>query len=224
MSSNGHAPTPYHTQSRQILFALVFPTMAIILNGSMFGVALPTIRSEFAMEPDVTAWLAIAFSLPFMMFMPLYGRLGDELGKARLLTLGVIIFFAGTALIWLSNSLASIFIGRIIQGAGSAGITPLSLAIISQRFSADQRGNALGLWNATAPFTSIFAPAIGGYLTDNFGWRSFLIPTLIVSIAALLIVRMRVPSLRSKPNWQILRRFDWVGVLLFSSTIINLVL
>lgn len=211
-------------RSRQILYALFFPTMAIILNGSMFGVALPTIRAEFAMEPDVTAWLSIAFSLPFMMFMPLYGRLGDELGKSRLLTLGVFIFFLGTLLIWLSNSLPLIFVGRMIQGAGSAGITPLSLAIISQRFSAELRGNALGTWNAIAPFTSIFAPSIGGYLTDNFGWRTFLIPALVVSIAAIAIVRWRIPSLRGKPNWEFVRRFDWIGVLLLTSTITSLML
>ncbi len=223
MAPSGNAPSNYENKSRQILLALVFPTMAIILNGSMFGVALPTIRTEFAMEPDVTSWLSIAFSLPFMMFMPLYGRLGDELGKARLLTLGIVIFFCGTLLIWLSNSLALIFVGRLIQGVGSAGITPLSLAIISARFSAETRGNAIGLWNSTAPFTSIFAPTIGGFLTDNYGWRTFLIPALAVSIIALLIVRARVPSLRGKPNWQILRHFDWGGVLLLSSTIISLI-
>lgn len=195
--------------------------MAIILNGSMFGVALPTIRDEFGMAPDVTAWLQIAFSLPFMLFMPLFGRLGDELGKARLLVLGTVIFFGGTLLIYFADSLPLVFVGRLIQGAGSAGITPLSLAIISARFSAEQRGNALGLWNSTAPFTSIFAPFIGGYLTDTFGWRSFLLPTLAVTVFAVVIMQWRVPSL-TKPNWRVLRRFDWVGVLLLTSTIVFL--
>jgi hypothetical protein len=48
--------------------------MGIILNGSMFGVALPTIRDEFVITADVAAWLTVAFSLPVMMLMPLDGR------------------------------------------------------------------------------------------------------------------------------------------------------
>lgn len=211
-------------RSRAILIALLFPTMAIILSGSMFGVALPTIRDEFAIPADVAAWLAIAFSLPFMGLMPLYGRLGDELGRARLLILGVVIFVAGSVLTANANSLIWIFVGRVIQGAGSAGVTPLSLAIIAQRYSVQERGKALGTWNSIAPGTSIFAPSIGGFLVDSLGWRSIFIPAILVGIVAALVVRWQIPTLRGRPNWSFLIRFDWGGVTLLSSSVIFLVL
>ncbi len=216
--------TANRKQSRAILIALLFPTMAIILNGSMFGVALPTIRDEFAMPADVAAWLTIAFSLPFMMFMPLYGRLGDELGKSRLLLAGTLLFVLGSSLALTASNLTFIFIGRIIQGAGSAGITPLSLAIIAERFSSEERGRALGTWNSIAPGTSIFSPSIGGYLVDTLGWRTIFIPVIAAAILAFIIVRWQVPTLRGKPNWAMLRSFDWGGALLLNSTIIFLVL
>ena len=226
--SNPTSPKFHQTasrkQSRAILIALLFPTMAIILNGSMFGVALPTIRDEFAMPADVAAWLTIAFSLPFMMFMPLYGRLGDELGKSRLLLAGTLLFVLGSILALTASNLTFIFIGRIIQGAGSAGITPLSLAIIAERFSSEERGRALGTWNSIAPGTSIFAPSIGGYLVDTLGWRTIFIPVIAAAILAFIIVRWQVPTLRGKPNWAMLRSFDWGGALLLNSTIIFLVL
>ena len=226
--SNPTSPQFHQTasrkQSRAILIALLFPTMAIILNGSMFGVALPTIRDEFAMPADVAAWLTIAFSLPFMMFMPLYGRLGDELGKSRLLLAGTLLFVLGSILALTASNLTFIFIGRIIQGAGSAGITPLSLAIIAERFSSEERGRALGTWNSIAPGTSIFAPSIGGYLVDTLGWRTIFIPVIAAAILAFIIVRWQVPTLRGKPNWAMLRSFDWGGALLLNSTIIFLVL
>ena len=226
--SNPTSPQYHQTasrkQSRAILIALLFPTMAIILNGSMFGVALPTIRDEFAMPADVAAWLTIAFSLPFMMFMPLYGRLGDELGKSRLLLAGTLLFVLGSILALTASNLTFIFIGRIIQGAGSAGITPLSLAIIAERFSSEERGRALGTWNSIAPGTSIFAPSIGGYLVDTLGWRTIFIPVIAAAILAFIIVRWQVPTLRGKPNWAMLRSFDWGGALLLNSTIIFLVL
>jgi MFS family permease len=223
-SSQHDEPAAIRKRSRAIVIALLFPTMAIILNGSMFSVALPTIRDEFAMPADVAAWLTIAFSLPFVMFMPLYGRLGDELGRSRLLIIGVVVFCFGSVLAFTADDLPLIFMGRIIQGAGSAGVTPLSLAIISQRFSAKERGRALGAWNSIAPGTSIFAPSVGGLLVDALGWRSIFIPAIAIAVAAIMIVRWQVPTLRGQSNWAVLRTFDWGGVLLLSGTVIFLVL
>jgi MFS family permease len=211
-------------RSRAILITLLFPTMAIILGGSMFGVALPTIRDEFVMTADVAAWLTIAFSLPFMMFMPLYGRLGDMLSRSRLLLLGLFLFCVGAVLALLANNLTQLFLGRFIQGAGAAGITPLSLAIIAQRFLPEERGRALGTWNSIAPGTSIFAPSIGGFLVDSFGWRTIFIPILFVGLFAAFVVRWQIPPLRGKSNWAVLREFDWRGVLLMSTTVTTLVL
>ncbi len=221
--SNSEAGAAFRRRSRAILVALFFPTMAMILSGSMFGVALPTVRDEFGMTADVAAWLNIAFSLPFMMFMPLYGRLGDELGKSPLLFAGILVFAAGSLLAMTAPGLPFIFLGRLIQGAGAAGITPLSLAIIAERFSEQERGRAMGIWNSVAPATSIFAPSIGGFLIDSAGWRTIFLPVLVIGVVAMLIVRIRLPTLRSARNWAALRAFDWVGAILMGGTIAMLV-
>jgi MFS family permease len=224
ISTSGDQSSTLHRQSRTILIALLFPTMAVILNGSMFGVALPTIRDEFVMPADVAAWLTIAFSLPFMMLMPLYGRLGDQLSKSRLLIAGIAVFALGSLLALRAGSLPAIFLGRIIQGAGSAGVTPLSLAIIAQRFSADERGRALGAWNSIAPATSVFAPSVGGFLVDTLGWRTMFIPVIALAILAIVVVRWQIPRLQLNSNWSVLGAFDWTGVLLLSGAIVLIVL
>lgn len=224
MTPSSELSSAFKQRSRSILIALFFPVIAMIFNVSVFGVALPTIRDEFGIQADVVAWLAISFSLPFMVMMPLFGRLGDQLGKSRLLTVGIVILGAGTMIVLLADSLVWVFIGRIIQGIGSSGITPLCLAIISHRFPESERGKALGTWNATAPATAIFAPSIGGFLVDSFGWRTIFIPVLFIAILAIVVVRWQIPSLRGKPNWSILRHFDWGGVLFLNGMIIFLVL
>lgn len=211
-------------ESRSILIALLFPTVAIILNGSMFAIALPTIRDELSITADLAAWLTIAFTLPFMMFMPLYGRLGDELGKSRLLEIGLVIFLGGSVLALVAEDFAVLFLGRLVQGTGAAGITPLSIAILIERFAAEERGRALGTWNSIAPGTSIFAPTVGGFMIDLFGWRAIFIPAIAVGIVAIWIVYRRVPALKGRPNWQILRSFDWGGVVLLGATLVLLVL
>src|SRR5688500_14755701 len=83
---------------RAILIGLMVPMGMTILNLTMFGVALPAIRDSFMIEADTVAWLVTAYTLPFVLFMPLYGRLGDGLGKRRLFSVGIIVFFIGTLL------------------------------------------------------------------------------------------------------------------------------
>ena len=82
---------------RAILIGLMVPMGMTVLNLTMFGVALPAIRDSFQIEADTVAWLVTAYTLPFVMFMPLYGRLGDGLGKRRLFSVGILVFFIGTA-------------------------------------------------------------------------------------------------------------------------------
>ena len=53
--------------------------------------ALPTLRANFVLDADTAAWASMGYSLPFMALMPLYGRLGDGLGKRRLLLVGTLM-------------------------------------------------------------------------------------------------------------------------------------
>lgn len=224
MQSTSNDTADFAKRSRAILIALFFPVISLLFNGSVFVVALPTIRDAFVIEADVVAWLAIAFSLPFMVLMPLYGRLGDQLGRSRLLTLGVVILAVGTIILFIAPSLPWLFVGRVVQGIGSSSVTPLCLAIIGSRFPEAERGRALGIWNATAPATSIFAPSIGGFLVDSFGWRMIFLPVLFIAILTVLVVRWQIPSLQKRPNLSLLRGFDWFGVLLLNGAVLFLVL
>src|SRR5215207_1905926 len=106
---------------RAILIGLIVPLAMTILNMTMFGVALPAIRDTFRIEADTVAWLVTSYTLPFVLFMPLYGRLGDGLGKRRLFSIGIIVFFIGTLLCLLARTLDILILGRVLQGMGTAG-------------------------------------------------------------------------------------------------------
>ena len=111
--------------ARRILISLMFPSMVMPLTSSMSRVALPIIRDHFRLQADMTAWVATAFMLPFMILMPVYGRLSDGLGKRRLILAGIFIFSIGTAIATLAPSLSWLMAGRAIQGVGVGGIMPL---------------------------------------------------------------------------------------------------
>jgi EmrB/QacA subfamily drug resistance transporter len=208
---------------RAILVGLMVPMGMTVLNLSMFGVALPAIRDSFQIEADTVAWLVTAYTLPFVIFMPLYGRLGDGLGKRRLFSIGIIIFFLGTLLCLVADSISLLLVGRVLQGIGTAGVNPLCIATIAEIFPRPERGRALATWSSTGPATGMIAPFMGGFLVEHFGWQSLFWTGIIAAAAALWVVRGRIPKLAPTPQPGFLRYFDWVGMALLSGTIIFLV-
>ncbi len=215
-------PKSQTSSKRTILLGVMIPTMAIILNLSMFGVALPTIRTDFQIRADVVGWLVTAYTLPFMISMPLYGRLGDQLGKRRLFLIGMITFFTGLFISFIAPNLYILMLGRVIQGFGSASSVPLSMAIISQRFPPTERGRALATWNSIGPATGLAGPLMAGLLVDYLSWRAIYIPVMGVSLVAVWIIREKIPHGHTKAQLKVLRIFDWRGVFLLTSAIILL--
>lgn len=200
-----------------ILIGLMLPLLMTIMNLVMFGVALPTIRDTFRIQADVAAWVVTAYSLPYMLFMPLYGRLGDELGKRRLFLLGITLFLAGSLITPFAPDLRVLLVGRIIQGLGAAGISPLSIALITERFPVQKRGKALGTWNSIGPVGGIIGPFLGGFLIDNVGWRAIFGPILLIGVFSFWAVHRQISSTHPKEGeTSVLRSLDWAGVGLLS--------
>jgi EmrB/QacA subfamily drug resistance transporter len=208
--------------AKRILISLMVPGMIMPMASSMSRVALPIIRGDFQIPADMTAWVATVFTLPFMILMPVYGRLSDGLGKRRLILAGIVIFSIGTTITLLATDLAWLMVGRAIQGIGVAGMMPLGMALISTIFRADERGRALGTWSSIGPTIAFLGPLAAGFLVEGWGWRAAFAPPLVISIVAFLVVFKLVPAGLSdvKPNF--LRTFDWVGVILMAGAITTL--
>ncbi len=205
-----------------LVIPLMLPTFMSIMAVSMFNVAIPTIRDAFLLDADTASWLAVAYSLPYMAAMPLYGRLGDVLGRRRMLLLGIALFVAGSALILAVPTVGTVFAGRVIQGLGTASVSPLTMAIIMELTQREERGKALGTWNSVGPVSGIAGPLIAGFVVDAFGWHSILWPIVGAGTAALLVAVLTVPisprerGIDGPQRREIVRRFDWMGVVLFS--------
>lgn len=218
---SGASAAPWNL--RAVLIGLMVPMGMTVLNLSMFGVALPFIRDSFKAEADTIAWLVTAYTLPFVIFMPLYGRLSDGLGKRRLFTIGIVVFFVGTLTCLFADTIPQLLVGRVIQGIGTAGVNPLCIAIISELFPDSQRGKALGTWSSMGPATGMVGPFVGGFLVDQWGWQTMFIPGVIAAVVALYVVRGYVPKLAPKPQPGFLLHFDWFGMFLLGSSIMSFV-
>jgi len=206
-----------------LLIGLMTPSLLVGMDQHTFGVALPDIRATFGLDADMAAWASMIYTLPFMTLMPLYGRLGDGLGKRRLLLTGLTLFLLGTVVLLLSPTLPWYMVGRAIQGVGTAGFVPLSIAIIAQGFAPHARGKVMGTWNSIIPLSGLVFPYFGGLLVDAFSWRAIYPAIGLVGIIALFVVQRNIPIFDMRhvdPNF--LRKFDWVGVALLSSALVTL--
>ena len=205
--------------ARAILIGVMAPTVMVVLNGSMFAVALPAIRRSFDVQADLLAWVVTGFTLSFVVFMPLYGRLGDGFGMRKPFLAGVTLFLLGTTISTVAVDLRLLLVGRVIQGAGAAGVTPLAIAMISEFFPARQRGQALGTWNSVGPATGMVGPLLAGPLVDNWSWRAIFGPVLLVGLMAYYVARRCIPAASGDAQPGVLRSFDWGGAVLLGAAV-----
>lgn len=203
----------------------MIPFFSLVLNMSMFTVAVPAIRDDFGLLADTASWVVMAYTIPYVLFMPFHGRLGDLLGARNLIVVGTIVFAAGTTVCMLAPGLGLLFAGRLIQAAGGASVNPLSLSIISRHFDSESRGRAMGTWNAAGPLTGIVGPVIAGLIIDASGWRTIFVPMLAAAGLAIVGLFLLVPKdPRKDDEERSIKGFDWIGMVLTATTLTSFVL
>ena len=203
----------------RLLYSLLPLTVLMPLSGWMFTVSLPVIRDDFGMAADQASWIATAFSLPFMIFMPVFGRISEGLGKRRLLMTGISIFLVGSLMAFGSKGIPALLVGRAIMGIGAASLLPLSLALISEVFPSERRGWAMGVFSTIGPLTGVAGPLLAGFIVAAWGWRSSFLPPALFAIGGLLVVYWLIPSHGQAIRKRYLHSLDWTGVLLLSGTL-----
>ena len=223
VSERDSVPAPKRALPSQqawlILYALMIPSTIMPLSSSMSRVALPVLRDTFAMSADVVAWTSSAFILPYMILMPVYGRLSDGVGLRRLILAGIAIFSVGSAMAFFATNLAWLMFGRAVQGFGIAGMMPLGMAFIATIFREGERGKALGTWGSIGPLTAAIGPFFAGFLVDAWGWRAAFGPALLLGLLGLFAVRQWVPAGLSDVRPRFWSSFDWAGVLFLAGTL-----
>ena len=178
---------------KRMLFGLMLQSAIDLIDDGMFNVAMPSIQMQYSLQIEALSIVVAIRTLARVGLMPVYGFIGDRFGKQRTFAVGLSIFVLGSILSFLSPSVLWLVIGRVLQGMGG-GILPLAMAIISDHFPSERRGQMLGLWNSSAPLGVILGPPIGGFLIESFGWKSIFILSGIGSMLALLLIRKFVPT------------------------------
>ncbi len=169
------------------------------IDSSIVNVSLPVIRQQFGVSLTYAEWVITAYMISFTLFIPLTNWLKKRIGYFRLFTYSVAIFTTGSLLCSLSGSLHALIVSRIIQAVGGGAISPVSLAILSENFPAERRGNAIGWWGIGNVLGPTLGPTLGGFLTHYFGWQSIFYVNLPFGIITIFMCMKYLSFLKLQP-------------------------
>lgn len=205
-----------------ILLTVIVGTFLGRLDQTIVNLALPKIINDFGISVSAAGWIATAYILANAVFVPVWGKLGDTIGRKKVYILGFSIFIFGSVLAGLAWNLGSMIVFRIIQAIAGSADYPTAMAIIAVTFKQGrERAQALGIWSASFAAATVFGPLIGGPLIDIYGWRSVFLVNLPVGIVGLLMAIKFIHESRSETKTVY---FDWWGALSLGGMLSALVL
>jgi len=196
-----------------LVFAGLMVTMLLAsLDQTIFSTALPTIVGELH-GVDEMAWVITIYILASTIMLPIYGKLGDLIGRKGLFMGAISVFIIGSIIGGAAQDMAWLIAGRGVQGLGGGGLMILSQAIIADVVPARERGRYMGVMGGVFALSSVAGPLLGGWFTDGIGWRWGLwmnIPLGILAIASAAFF-LRLPQ---RPTGR--PRLDGIGMALLA--------
>jgi EmrB/QacA subfamily drug resistance transporter len=201
------------------LAILTLAGIAFALQQTMVIPALPTLQRELDTTTTWVTWVLTVFLLVASVSTPIFGKLGDQYGKERLLVICLSIFLAGSIVAACAWNIWILILARAIQGAGGA-VFPLSFGIIRDEFPREKVGVAIGLVSTTFGIGGGFGIVLSGLIIDHASWRwLFIVGAIGLAVAVVLVHRFVPESPIKTPS-----RVDFVGATLLSAGLVAMLL
>ena len=177
------------------LFVLCMGDLMIVLDSTIVGVALPSIRADLGFSASALAWVVNGYLLTFGGFLLLGGRLGDLFGHRRVFLVGIALFTLASLGCGLARSQATLVGARAVQGLGGAVVSAVALSLVMTLFTAPtERAKAMGLFGFVAAGGGALGTLLGGVLTGTLGWHAIFLVNLPVGAAVLALGLPLLPA------------------------------
>ena len=217
------AGVPENPDTRGLFFR-VFPSICLpmflaAVDATIVATALPQIAGSLG-DVERVGWIVVAYLMATTIAAPVYGRLGDAMGRKRLLFVALAVFVGASVGCALAPSLLWLIAARVVQGAGGGGLMTLSQALVGESVPPRERVRYQGYLAAVFMVSSTFGPVAGGWLTQHFGWSAVFWINLPLGLVAAGLA-LRLPARTLAPARM---RFDWLGLGLFTGFVVPLLL
>ena len=206
------APTP---SAWLALASLSLPMLLSSLGTSVANVALPTLTEVFGVSFQAAQWIVLAYLLATTTLIVSVGRLGDIIGRRRLLLSGLVLFTVASVLCGVAPDLWVLIAVRAAQGLGAAIMMALSLAFVGATVPKDKTGSAMGLLGTMSAVGTALGPSLGGVLIAGLSWRAIFLVNVPLALIALLLAHRYLPADGPRPTTD-RPTFDTLGTLLLA--------
>jgi EmrB/QacA subfamily drug resistance transporter len=198
------------SRARWVLAATILASSMAFIDGTVVNVALPALQTHLNATALDVQWVIEAYSLFLSALLLVGGSLGDHYGRRKIFLIGVTVFALASIACGLAANVQHLIIARAVQGVGAALLVPGSLAIISNSFSENERGRAIGTWSGFSAITTGAGPVLGGWLIEHVSWRAVFFINVPIALAVILISLRHVAESSSEERAKV----DWIGAVL----------
>ncbi|MDE2240147.1 MAG: DHA2 family efflux MFS transporter permease subunit [Rhodospirillales bacterium] len=200
---------------RIAMICAMLGTFMQVLDSTIANVALPYMQGGLQASRDQVTWVLTSYIVAAAIMTAPVGWIASRFGRKNFFVLCMIGFTVTSMMCGAAQTLDQMILFRVMQGMFGAALSPLSQAIILDRYPPEKRGSIMAIWGMVVMVGPIIGPTLGGYLTDNFSWRwVFYVnaPVGILAIAGLVIFLAPDKPDEAQP-------FDWTGFGFFAVAI-----
>ncbi|MDR6293849.1 MULTISPECIES: MFS transporter [Inquilinus] len=209
------------TSAPSVRWALAGLSLSMLmpsLDTSIANAGLPTLAHAFGASFQDVQWVVLAYLLAITALIVSVGRLGDIIGRRRLLLGGIGLFTAASLLCGVAPTLWLLVAARAVQGLGAAIMMALIVALVRETVPQERTGSAMGLLGTMSAIGTTLGPSLGGVLMSGFGWQTIFLVNVPLGILNLLLAWRTLPRDRraaraDRPG------FDMLGTLLLALTL-----
>jgi MFS family permease len=175
------------------------------LDSTIVVLALPNMLQDLHSDLVRMTWIILGYLIVSTVLQLSFGRMADMFGRVRLYNLGFVIFTIGSVLCGIAPNDSFLIASRVLQGIGGAMLTANSMAIITEVFPDEQRGQAMGVNAITWGAGSVLGPVLGGFILAASSWRWIFLINLPIGIIATLAAYLLLHDIAPNPRGE---RFD----------------
>lgn len=204
---------------RWVLASLSLSMLLSSLGTSIANVGLPTLAQAFGASFQQVQWVVLAYLLAITALIVSVGRLGDVMGRRRLLLVGIFLFTLASVLCGLAPTLRLLIAARAVQGLGAAIMMALTMAFVAGTVPKERTGSAMGLLGTMSAMGTALGPSLGGVLIAGLGWQAIFLVNVPLGIVAWVLAHRYLPAdCRGGKTGR--ARFDNLGTLLLAVTLV----
>lgn len=219
------SPVPRVVNPWLVAVAVVIPTFMEVLDSTVANVALRHIAGGLSAPVTDGEWVITSYLAANAIILPISGWISTRLGRRNYFLLSIAVFTLASALCGMATSLNMLIVSRVMQGLAGGGLQPSSQGVLLDAFPPAKQGAAMTMFGIAALLAPVVGPTLGGYITDNYGWRWIFYLNLPVGALALIMCNALVSdpdyikAARTKMREQP-QGFDTPGLLLLSVTMV----